>query len=139
MPIVNSEDAVAEPVRPLSTSHRAALITAVITGVFGSLQSMQGADADRTAARFDATRGELAETYDTLAANQNVIGEALTELSRRNNALKKRVLELERTIKRLEVGVDDDTPLILFESTRRPIKVSPLPTGRPLLRPEVEE
>lgn len=126
--MIDEEPTIAEPTRPLGPGHRAALITAVITGVFGSLQSMQGADADRTAKRFERSRDQLAETYDTLAANQNVISEALTKLSRRNNALKKRVLELERAVKRLEIGVDDDAPIILFESTRKPIRISPLPT-----------
>ena len=126
--MIDEEPTIAEPTRPLGPGHRAALITAVITGVFGSLQSMQGADADRTAKRFERSRDQLAETYDTLAANQNIISEALTKLSRRNNALKKRVLELERAVKRLEIGVDDDAPIILFESTRKPIRISPLPT-----------
>ena len=57
-----------------------------------------------------------------------MISAAITKLSKRNNALKSRVLELERTVKRLEVGVDDDAPLILFESTRKPIRISPLPS-----------
>lgn len=126
--MIDDQDTVAEPVRPMSTSHRAALITAVITGLFGSVQSMQGADSTRTNERFERRKSELAETYDVLAANQNAISTAITKLSQRNNALKRRVLELERTIKRLEVGVDDDTPLLIFEQSRQPIKIQPLPT-----------
>ena len=107
---------------------KAALITAVITGLFGSLQSLQGADSDRTKERFEQSRTHLHELYDVLADNQNMISAAITKLSKRNNALKLRVLELERTVKRLEVGVDDDAPLIVFESTRKPIRIQPLPS-----------
>ena len=112
----------------MSSGQRAALITAVITGLFGSLQSLQGADSERTKERFEQSRTHLHELYDVLADNQNMISAAITKLSKRNNALKLRVLELERTVKRLEVGVDDDAPLIVFESTRKPIRISPLPS-----------
>ena len=113
----------------MSATQKTAIITALLTGLFGSMQSMRGAGEQETAKRFERAKASRGQTYDTLAHNQNILSGAVTRLSKRNLALKKRILKLERALRRIEEGVDDESPLLIFgrEQPTKIIKIQPLP------------
>lgn len=127
--MIEEEQTIADHPRPISPQHRAALITAVISGVFGTIQSMRAPDAEQTRQGIQRAASAVDQTYETLAANQNILAKAVERLSRRNIRLRGRVIELERALKRIEEGVDDPLPLIQFEdsASSKIIKISPLP------------
>jgi len=106
-----------------------ALVTAILTGVFGSVQSLRAPDAEKVDDEIHENQRRIHDQYSVLALHQNQIAEYIKRLSKRNLKLKKRVIELERTAKRLESGVDDELPLVLFEEEKdkKVLRVSPLP------------
>mgnify|MGYP003145225223 CR=1 FL=1 len=110
-----------------------ALITAICTGIFGSVQSLRAPDAERVDDEIHENQRRIHDQYSVLALHQNQIAEYIKRLSKRNLKLKKRVIELERSLKRMESGVDDDLPLVLFEEEKdkKVLRVSPLPLVEP--------
>ena len=112
-----------------SNAQMVALITAICTGIFGSVQSLRAPDAETVDSEIHENQLRINEQYSVLALHQNQIAEYVKRLSKRNLKLKKRIIELERALKRMESGVDDDLPLVLFEGERekKVLRVSPLP------------
>lgn len=133
--MIDEDKTITDP-QPLSPTHRAALITAVISGVFGTIQSMRAPDAERTRQGIQRAASAVDQTYEALATNQNILAKAVERLSKRNLKLRGRIIELERGLKRIEEGIDDPLPLIQFEdsASSKVIRISPLP-----MIPEDEE